>query len=260
MSDRKTANEELKLASASLGVELDETRLGRINHFLDLLVDYSRHTNLISCADLENRLPEHVLDSLSLVPLIESRIELPERGLVGLIDIGSGGGFPAIILLLVLDKVRATLVDSVGKKCQFLQEAISSLGLSDRAQVVNGRAEELAHDGYWYRSRYNIATARAVGSMAVVGELALAFLVPGGYLFLQKSARQVEDELEGASEIFYRMNANLDDVIPLDALLDDDVPLSSSLLDREHVVVLVRKRGETSAKFPRKWAQIKRGE
>lgn len=187
---------------------------------------------------------EHVLDSLSLVRVITNHLaakKIPPR----LIDIGSGAGFPGLILAIVLTELHFTLVDSIEKKTFFLNEVSKHLGL-DNVDVLNERAEELAHQRR-YRDSFGFATARAVGASNITAELALPLLSLDGLLILQKTNAQLEVELhncENASRL-------------LGGVIESPIALESAVLQKERALILISKQKNTPAKYPRSWKRIK---
>jgi 16S rRNA (guanine527-N7)-methyltransferase len=109
-------------------------------------------------------------------------------------DLGSGGGLPGIPLALALPDVRLTLIEAVGKKCAFLKDVVTELGLTERVEVACARSEELAAIGRPGRESYAVVLAKAVGPLAVVTELAAPLLRVGGLLVVSKTAAAAERE------------------------------------------------------------------
>jgi 16S rRNA (guanine527-N7)-methyltransferase len=135
----------------------------------------------------------HVEDSLTGLEVPE----LTEARRIG--DIGSGAGFPGLVLAVALPEAHVDLIESVGRKCQFMQRAIDSAEIHN-ATVVNARSEELARgEG---RESYDAVTARAVGRLSTLAELASPLLREGGVLVAWKGKRdqEEEDQLERAAE------------------------------------------------------------
>ncbi len=115
------------------GFVLDPSKTERISTFLDLIREWNRFASLVSVRDVAEQLEAHVVDSLSLAPCL-GRGEVQGR----LLDIGSGGGFPAIPLLILCEGLTADLVERSTHKIGFLQRTVGTLGLADRARVVAG--------------------------------------------------------------------------------------------------------------------------
>ena len=173
----------------------------------------------------------HVADSLAGLPVVTAAAHRT------LVDIGSGGGFPGLTLAVVLRRTRVALVESVGKKARFLEAAIRASGLQDRVVVRAGRAEEAVDPG---EAGVDVVTARAVGSLAELVELAMPLLARGGRLIAWKRG-DLEAEIASA----WRAAAALGGSEPL----VQPVPAAAGLPG--HVLVTVTKRAVTPDGFPR---------
>lgn len=226
-----------------LGVEVLPDQVKTIELLLAHLAEYNQHTNLVAKADPQTVVRDHVMDAFSLLPILEKFLPRPQR----LIDIGSGAGFPGLILAVMLPWATMHLLDSVAKKTRFLSAEVEALGLSDRVAVHTARAEELAHDGK-LRGKFQVATARAVGSLELVAELCLPFLEAGGYLLAQKSRRQAGDELKAAAKSIELLGGKAAEIMTPNV----------EATERDLVVVVVEKVKATPAKYPRKGGQLKR--
>lgn len=203
--------------------------------------EYSRHTNLVGNSSVQILLQEHVLDSLRLLPFVV------DKGVsLSLIDIGSGAGFPGLVLAIAVPDLHVTLVDSIGKKCRFLEACVSGLDLSSRVEVLQIRAEELAHQPV-FREKFDLATARAVAALPVVAELCCPFLKKGGLFLSQRSRKQVESEEDYAQSCVRRFAAELKETIHFEP----------DLSGRELSLFVFEKTGSTPAAYPRSAAQIK---
>lgn len=129
----------------------------------------------------------HVVDSLTGLE-VESL-----RDARRIADIGSGAGFPGLVLAVALVNARLDLIESVGRKCEFIQRAIDAAELAN-ANVVNARSEELASESY--RESYDAVTARAVGRLSTLAELASPLLHDGGVLVAWKGKRDPDEEAQ----------------------------------------------------------------
>lgn len=233
----------MESAAQRLGINISEDQLALMEHLLRQLQTYNEHTNLVSKADPQTVVREHVIDAMTLVPLIMQRKKEPAR----LIDIGSGAGFPGLILAILVPNLQTHLVDSVGKKTRFLSEAQDALCLQDRVVVHTGRAEELAHQAD-LRHSFDFATARAVGTLDLVAELCLPFLKKGGWLLAQKSRRQAQEEMGGAEGTMRILGGKPP------ALESADTQATG----RDLVIVAVEKSQPTPPRYPRHGSQLKR--
>jgi 16S rRNA (guanine527-N7)-methyltransferase len=182
------------VAASELGIDLTDAQLAAFDQLGAALREANQQINLTSItepAEIETR---HFLDSLSAsVPLLD---RLHDGEPLRLVDVGSGAGFPGLPLKVVFPRMRVTLVESVNKKADFLRRTVEALQLTD-VEVVAKRAEDAARDEA-YRDRFDWATARALGSLPVVVELAAPFLAPGGLLVAQRSGALEADLLNGA--------------------------------------------------------------
>ena len=224
---------------------LSREGMERCRAFGEILEKKNDEMNLVASADWDVVKVRHLLDSLSLLPAI--REQLP--GLKTLIDVGSGAGFPGIPLAIALPGVQVTLLDSLGKRCAFLEETAAALSLSN-VTVINARAEEMGRGEL--RGRYDLAVSRAVAKLPMLCELCLPLLHPGGMFFAMKS-RHAGEELTAAAGALKKLGAapagRYDYAIP---------PFPGEEKGMELTAFLFRKTGETPAAYPRSFAAIKR--
>lgn len=205
------------------GETLDATVRDRLDRYVALLSARNAAVNLTAARSPE-AIAAHVRDALLLVPFVTGP----------LIDIGSGGGFPAIPIAIATG-VRCTLVESVAKKAAFLREAADALGI--HVEVVPRRAEDVARESQ-HRAKYATATARAVGPATTVLELTIPFLTVGGRALLQRG------KLDDAER-----KALNDASLVLGAEIEPEIGDPQST-DRR--VVVARKIAETGGRFPRR--------
>lgn len=174
----------------------------------------------------------HVLDSLT-------GLEVPElREARRIADVGAGAGFPGIVLAVALPEARIDLVESVGRKCEFMRGAIAAARIGN-ADVLKARSEDLAAgDG---REAYDAVTARAVGRLSTLAELASPLLKPNGVLVAWKGKRDTEEEeqLLSAAEAL---------AMSPERIIDVGDRAGS---EHRHLHV-IRKTGPTPANLPRK--------
>jgi 16S rRNA (guanine527-N7)-methyltransferase len=228
-----------------LGIALSAEQMHLLFTFLQELAAVNEHTNLVSCADPLIVAREHVLDSLTLVPIISDGVQASEP--TAIVDLGSGAGFPAIVLAVALPGCQFSLIESIGKKARFLEQLIIKMQLAERVDVHNERAEELAHNPR-FREQFHFATARAVGKLDHICELALPFLRVGGCMLAQKSAAQLPEEKERGERALPSLGGQLKEVIAA----------NHEVLGKEHFVMVVEKVRQTPRSYPRKAASMKR--
>jgi 16S rRNA (guanine527-N7)-methyltransferase len=223
---------------SALGLELDADVRDRIDDHLRLLLAWTTAINLTAVRDPVAAGRLHVLDSLSAVPLLRA------LGADRLLDLGSGGGYPGLPLASATP-ARALLVESVAKKARFLEAAVEAVGLGDTVTIGAVRAESLARLGE-HREAWPVVTARAVGDLAEVVELAFPLLRPGGSLVAWKRG-DLTAETDAAERAMRSLGGG--------RLAVHDVAIEG--LSR-HRLVVATKRGSTPAAFPRDPARRRR--
>jgi 16S rRNA (guanine527-N7)-methyltransferase len=195
-----------------------------LQRYAELLLDWNRSVNLTGARTLE-QVEAQVMDAAAL-------LAVSWNGIRRVVDIGSGGGLPAVPLALALPQVEFTLVEANARKCAFLEHVAGSLELANVA-VLAGRAEELAHQPS-VRERFDRAISRAVARAPVLLELALPFVTTGGDLIAEVGAVDPQ-RLEQAAR-----------------LLGGGVPRLERPLAGGTTLLVVRKLAPTPAEFPRR--------
>jgi 16S rRNA (guanine527-N7)-methyltransferase len=229
-------NDLLASRAASLGVHLSDADLNRLSILRDELLDWTTRVNLTSIIDPYEFTIRHLLDSLTIVPIV--RQIMPLGG--ALVDIGAGGGFPGLPIAVVQPELSLLLVEATGKKVVFLQHAIEAMELGN-ATAIHATAEELGRSAE-HRARFDGATARAVGSIATLVELLVPLVRVGGAALLMKKASAVSQEISAAAPALAALDAtveNVHNIVDIDLLPD-------------RAVVVIRKLGDTSDRFPRR--------
>jgi 16S rRNA (guanine527-N7)-methyltransferase len=224
---------------AALGLVLAAGARPAIDAHARLLLAWNGAINLTSISEPALVAMLHVVDSLTATALISAR--RPRRGAtLDLLDIGSGGGYPGLVLTAALPDIRALLVDSVAKKARFLEAAVGAAGLADRAAVRAERVEALAPR---VRSGelvpFDVVTARAIGSLAEMVELAFPVLALSGILVAWKRG-DIGPEIVAATRAVAALGGG--------SVTTHDVVVPG--LER-HRLVVVEKAGSTPATFPR---------
>ena len=182
-----------------LGLRLDPAVREVIDGHARLLLAWTAAINLTAIRDPAGVARLHVLDSLAAVPL------LAPRDVAGIMDLGSGGGFPGLPLAAVLAPARTLLVDSIAKKVAFLHTVVAATGLEGRVAAEAVRAEALARDPR-DREGWAVVTARAVTSLSELVEIGLPLVSPGGVLVAWKR-EPIEDELAAAAPALAALRA-----------------------------------------------------
>lgn len=216
-------DEFLRLA-AEEHLAFEPGELERMGRFLELLLEANRAFNLTAITDPAQAWRRHVFDALTLLPLL--------AGAERVCDLGSGGGLPGMVLAIALPAPRFTLVEATGKKATFLRHAAERLELSNVA-VVQERGERVGHDPA-HRAAYDAVTARALGPLRVIVELAAPLLRVGGLLLAVKGQRASE-EVAAAANALHLLGCGVAATRP--------TPTGT--------IVVVEKRAATAARYPR---------
>ncbi len=202
-----------------------------VKRFVELLLEENKKQNLVSRRAGPEDIARHIQDSIQVLDWV------PLQGL-DVIDIGSGAGFPGLILAMASPKSRLTLVESDLKKSDFLQFVSRELGM-DNVRVIRERVENMGQDKK-HRARYDVCTSRAVAAMRVVLEYAIPLVKIEGRVLLWKGS-SYQQEISEAKLALEILGGRINDV------------LSYSLMqERDRVIVSVEKVRRTPAGYPRR--------
>lgn len=202
-----------------------------VNKYKEMLTLENQNQNLISRKNMAYEIEKHVEDSLKISDFLDLSSEK-------LVDIGSGAGFPGMIIAIAFPRADITLVESDHKKSQFLREVSRELGL-DNVEVICARVEELGQDAS-YRGKFSLCSTRAVASMNVLLEYGLPLLCPGGRLLLWKG-RNYQQEIDQAQNALVILGGLLENVYRY-----------TLMEERDRAIVIVRKEKPTPEKYPRR--------
>ncbi|MBQ1577201.1 MAG: 16S rRNA (guanine(527)-N(7))-methyltransferase RsmG [Oscillospiraceae bacterium] len=219
-----------------LGLPLDARMLERYRLYAGMLVETNKVMNLTAITEEDEIARLHFLDSAALLSLTSfdgKRV----------IDVGTGAGFPGLVLKVARPELPVVLLDSLDKRIGFLRETCSALGFDDVA-CIHARAEEIPAG---YREAFDIAVSRAVARLDLLCELCLPYVKKGG-LFLAMKSRDHADELKEAGRSISLLGGTVE------AEKDYAIPGT----DIVHSVICIRKTSVTPPKYPRRWAQIKK--
>ena len=200
--------------------------------YSDYLIEVNSHTNLTSITDSEEIKIKHFEDSLSVLPYIKEGNKV--------LDIGAGAGFPGIPLRIEKN-FDLTLVDSVNKKVNFMNEVIDKLDLSN-ARAIHTRAEDFAKEN---RESFDVVVSRAVANMSTLSELCLPFLKVGG-IFIALKGPKAEEELEAAQNAIKILGGQVKEIERF------------KIDDNDRVNIIVEKIHPTKKKYPRGKNQAKK--
>lgn len=232
--DETIIREVLQEGLPALG--MGEDRIPQLIEFSRLLLEKNQVMNLTAITEPREVATLHLLDSLALA----AHEELAGKKII---DVGTGAGFPGMPLAIALPGVDMTLLDSLNKRIDFLQEVCNALSLQD-ITCVHARAEEFAAA---HRESYDFAVSRAVAALPVLCELCLPLVKVGGAFLAMKSSHS-QEETDQAAKAISLLGGKLERVT------DYSIPTT----DITHRLLTIRKISPTPKKYPRRFAQIKK--
>ena len=221
---------------AAFGIPYDKETLPRFQIYFDELEESSKVMNLTAIHGEEAVAQLHFLDCAALLKMTDFDGK-------NVFDIGTGAGFPGLVLKICCPSIRLTLLDSLDKRIAFLKRTCERLGFDDVA-CLHARAEEAA---VGLREEADIVTSRAVASLNVLSELCLPFVRENG-LFIAMKGPAYEAELDAAGAAIRKLGGKTE------SCCSYTIPET----DVTHSAVLIRKTAKTPTQYPRRWAQIKK--
>lgn len=216
----------------------DTVDTARMIRLFQIVLEYNSHTNLTRIVGEEDAAIKHFADSLSVL-----LADIPSGA--SLIDIGSGGGFPGLVLAIARPDLHVTLLDATAKKTTFIATAAMRLGL-DNTATITGRAESEAHNPR-YREQFDVVVWRGFGSLRISVEVCMPYTRVGGIGIAMKGPK-LHGEISEAAEIIKRTGSEIGRVL--------DVPLPGDL---QHKLLLLHKVSMTPDNYPGDWSKIKKG-
>ena len=214
-----------------LGITLSEIQLKQFYNYMNLLIEWNKKINLTAITEPDEIILKHFVDSLTISKYIPDGTKL--------VDVGTGAGFPGIPLKIYRQDIEITLLDSLQKRINFLDEVIRELNL-EKIETLHSRAEDFGKDKK-YREKFDISTSRAVANLATLSEYLLPLVKIGGKVISMKGSL-IEEELENSKNAIKILGGKIERV--------DEFDLPNSDISRN--IVLIDKIKETPNKYPRK--------
>ena len=224
------------LTAGLTALGLDTSAAPQLERYAALLLEKNKVMNLTAITGERDVATLHLLDCAALLAQADMRGKT-------VIDVGTGAGFPGMVLAILEPSARFTLLDSLGKRVDWLRETCDDMGLS-RVTCVHARAEEFAGE---HRQAYDMATSRAVAALPLLSELALPLVKVGGCFLAMKSVDS-DAEIDSARGAIGQLGGKIE------AIRDYTIPGT----DVTHRVVIIRKVKDTPPQFPRSWARMKK--
>lgn len=217
----------------SIGLEPSDSIIMQLNKYYEMLVEKNKVMNLTAITEYEEVVIKHFIDSI----LISKVFDMDKIN--SIIDVGTGAGFPGVVLKIFYPEKKITLLDSLNKRINFLKEVGDELGLS-KLNCQHGRAEDFARLPK-EREGYDLCVSRAVANLSTLLEYCLPFVKKGGY-FVAYKAEDCKDEINAAS------NA----VKQLGGVIEETIFYNIPNTDITRAFVIIKKVNNTNKKYPRK--------
>ena len=227
--------ERLEQGLSKWNIPYSDTMLRQFRTYYSMLEEKNKVMNLTAIEGERDTAELHFLDSAFLIKDHDLKS-------ASIADIGTGAGFPGLVLKILLPESKVLLVDSLDKRVRFLQEVCEELDLKD-ITCMHSRAEELPKE---YRGSFDLVTSRAVARMRVLSELCLPYVRQGG-AFIAMKGPDCSEEIQEAANAIRKLGGKPAKII--DYTIPD--------CDVTHSLVEVVKDGITAEKYPRRWSQIK---
>lgn len=218
---------------SAFGITLSSGQIEQFLQYYEILVEWNQVMNLTSIIKFDEVMKKHFVDSLSLVKAYDLNHDL------SIIDVGTGAGFPGLVLKIAFPDIQMTLLDSLNKRIRFLDTVIERLGLTG-VRTIHGRAEDCAKPDQ-LREQYDLCVSRAVANLSTLSEYCIPFVKVGGYFISYKSEKLVE-EIEAASRAITLMGGKIKKQV--------EFQLPNSDIYRN--LFVIEKIRQTPLKYPRK--------
>lgn len=224
---------EIKEVFDKMHIELPDGALELLNRYYEMLIDTNKVMNLTAITEYSKVVIKHFADSAAIGCITDM------NGNIDLIDVGTGAGFPGIVLKIVYPQLSVVLLDSLNKRVNFLKNVITELGLTG-ISAIHGRAEDIARNKD-YREKFDLCVSRAVANMSSLSEYCLPFVKVGGR-FIPYKADGCDEEVKTASKAVNILGGKIRKI--------ESYVIPDTDICRKFVVI--DKLRNTSAKYPRK--------
>ena len=214
-------------------IEINDTIIEKLDIYIKFLIEYNKHTNLTAIKEEKDIYLKHFYDSIVLAKYYNFQNEK-------VLDIGTGAGFPGMILKIFYPGLKVTLLDSNNKKIKFLKELCKKININD-IELICARAEEYCQNN---REIYDIVTSRAVSNLTVLSEISLPFVKKDGYFIPLKGGNK--EEIEDAKNAINILGGEIEK--EYNYLL----PIENS----NRTILLIKKKKNTPNKYPRQYGKI----
>ena len=221
---------------SKLNIYLTEKQLNQLDKFYKLLISWNEKINLTTIIKEEDVYLKHFYDSLTLIKAIDLTKDLK------VLDVGTGAGFPGIVLKIVFPNLKITLLDSLNKRINYLNEVIKELELKD-IETICSRSEEYSKK---HSEEYDIVVSRAVAHLRILSEITFSSVKVNGYLIAMKG--NIDFELDESKDIISKLNGKIENIYNF------NLPFEFS----QRNIIKIKKINKTPNIYPREYSKIKK--
>lgn len=219
-----------------INIYITEKQLNALETYYKLLIEENKKYNLTNITEKEDVYLKHFYDSLTLNKIIDL------KNVNSICDIGTGAGFPGMVIKILFPNIKVTLVDSLNKRVMFLKYVAEQLNL-ENIEIIHDRAEEFSIKN---KEKFDCVTARAVSHLSSLLEYSVQCIKINGYFIAMKS--NIDQELEESKNAIEKLNCSLEKIIEF------QLPIENS----KRTLLKIKKMGSTNNKYPRKFSEIKK--
>ena len=219
-----------------INIKITNDQLKQLEEYYNLLIEWNKVMNLTGITEKEEVYLKHFYDSLTIAKVID--LDAVEN----LCDVGTGAGFPGLVIKILFPNLQVTLVDSLNKRINFLNEVINKLKLQ-KVNTIHTRIEEF---GIKNREKYDIVIARAVAQLNILLEYCIPITKVDGYFIAMKG--NCLEEINNSKNAFDKLNCHIEECNSF------NLPIENS----NRTIIKIKKDANTDKKFPRKYSEIKK--
>lgn len=221
--------EELK----KINVDVNEEQISKLDIYLKNLLKWNEKINLTNIIKTEDIYLKHFYDSITLIKAIDLNKNIK------VCDIGTGAGFPGLVLKIIFPNISINLVDSLGKRINFLEDTVKLLDLFD-IEIINSRAEDYIRN---HIEEFDLITCRAVSKLNIISEICLPGVKLNGYFIPMKG--KIEEEIKN-TKYLNKLGSKLENIISF------KLPIENS----ERNLIVIKKYNKIDLKYPREFNKI----
>ena len=217
----------------NLGINLNEDKLKKLDIYKNFMQEYNKHTNLTRIIEDDEVYLKHFYDSLTICKYVDL------NNYCTLLDLGTGAGFPGMVLKIIFPNLKVTLLDSNNKKIKFLEELSKKINVD--VELVQERSEDYIKNK---REYFDVVTSRAMANLNTLLELSIPYVKEDGLFIAMKA--QATEELDKAKNVEEKLGAKLVSINEFD------------LRDSKRTIIVYNKVSKTDNKYPRTYDKIKK--